>query len=99
MKCKKEKITNYYNKKLFNEVFDSFDIKIYPHISPKNVNLSSYKNLESMFLFLYILKMTKSFKFKSIIFTLNRFLEFNFVNLFSGFVLLFKYFYYFYFKK
>jgi hypothetical protein len=98
-KCKKEKISSHFNSKLFLKIFHSLKKIDYLERNNNNINYKPFKNLEAMFLFLYILKMLKSLNFKSIFFTLNRFLELTFVNLFSGCALLFKYFYYFYFKK
>jgi hypothetical protein len=98
-KCKKEKISSHFNSKLFLKIFHSLKKIDYLERNNNNINYKHFKNLEAMFLFLYILKMLKSLNFKSIFFTLNRFLELTFVNLFSGCALLLKYFYYFYFKK
>jgi len=96
-KCKKEKIVNNDNI-LINKVFKSLDIKISPMVSQKKINLSHYKKLEATFLLLYVLKMFKNLKFKSIIFTLNRFLSLNLTNIFCAPINLIRYLYYFYIK-
>ena len=84
---------------LINKVFKSLDIKISPMVSQKKINFSHYKKLEATFLLLYVLKMFKNLKFKSIIFTLNRFLSLNFINIFYAPIHLMRYLYYFYLKK
>jgi hypothetical protein len=98
-KCVKERITKRYNNKLIHKVFNSFERKIFPDIYKKKINLSHYKNLEGVFLLVYILKMIKTLKFKSIIFTLNRFLSLNLTNIFHAPIHVMRYFYYFYLKK
>ena len=97
-RCKKKASINNLNV-LVTAVFKSFDRKTLPVIFQQKINLSHYKRLEVTFLLMYVLKMIRKLKFKSIIYTLNRFLSFNLTYLFYAPYNLMRYFYYFYLKK
>ena len=96
--CKK-KIKNNILNTLVKNLFKSIDRKSRPVTFEQRINLSDYRTLEATFLIIYIIKMLKNRKFKSIIFTLNRFLSFNLFHLFYAPINLMRYFYYFYIKN
>jgi len=97
-KCKLENTPTNFNMKLFNKIFYSFKEKTYFTSNENNINLCHFKRLEATFLLLYVLKMLKNFKFKSIIFTLNRFFSLNLIDIFYSPIYLARYLYYFFFK-
>jgi hypothetical protein len=97
-KCKtKSKINNL--NILVNKTFKSLDRKIHPAIFEQKINLSYFKRLELTFLLINILKMIRNLKFKSIIYTLNRFFPLSLINTFYALIDLMRYFYYFHIKK
>jgi hypothetical protein len=96
-KCIKNHITiNCYNS-LLKKILKSFDKKI-KHEVNQSINDVHFKKLEATFLLLYVFKMLKNLKFKAIIYTLNRFLSLNLINIFYAPINLMRYLYYFYLK-